>query len=282
MEDQLHPNLVTEALPSQSQKNFSIHPGLQAEMEPEVEQQEHVEEQIQAQPEEPEAIVEASEPERPANDAKSRQWRELRAQADEAKQMKREAEAMARERDFYREQALKQQKPQEVEEDYRTDTEKSLYREMQELKQQVARHAKDTEAAKRQASIASAETRLLQDYPDIKEIVTNENIQLLEQTYPNLYNAVIASSDVYSVGSTAYELIIAKGIAQKSSKNLPSYAQNTNPNRNKPRSASTVAPQAGETPIQRAGSFMGNSESTDDERKALYQEMINSSRNRAF
>jgi hypothetical protein len=85
------------------------------------------------------------------------------------------------------------------------------------------------------------------------------------------------------VGSTAYELIIAKGIAaRKSNMNSMQNAQNSNQNRNKPRSASTVAPQAGETPIQRAGNFMGNSISSEDERKALWAEMIGASKNRAF
>jgi len=282
MEDQLHPELAREVMTQQPQKNYDIHPSLQTEVEVEMQPDQNL-----VQKESEDSIQEAShepiiEKAQQVNEPKDRQWRAIRQQVEEAKQMKLEAEALARERDFYREQALKQQKTMEAEEDYRSDSEKQLHREMQELKEQIARQAKDTEAAKRQASVASAEARLIQDYPDIKEVVTNENIQQLEQNYPHLYNSVISSSDVYSVGAAAYELIIAKGIAQRSSKNTASYAQQSNPNRNKPRSASTVAPQAGETPIQRAGNFMGNAISSEDERKALYHEMINSARNKVF
>ncbi|CAM5999021.1 unnamed protein product [Sphagnum balticum] len=216
---------------------------------------------------------------------KERDWRAVRAQAEEAKHLKREAEAIARERDFYRQQVEKaQQVQQPLEEDYRTDTERQLAQEMADLKSQVAKQREEALKAQQQAAIARAEQRLYADYPDIKEVVSDENIQRLEIEYPHLYNSVIASSDVYNVGSAAYELIKAKGIYKPKANTLNQLAQSSNVSRNqaKPRSVSTVAPQTGETPIQAANNFMGNSISSDAERKALYAEMVASSRNRAF
>ena len=287
MENQLHPELAFQAgIQQVPQKQYETHPSLIAEVEAEPQvAQEAQPEQEQTDPTVPEPVQSIDIVEEKRHNDKETNLRELRAQAQRTKQIEREAkereDALARERDFYREQAMRTQKQQEADEDYRTETEKQLSRQMEELKQQMARQAQETEKAKRQAAVTQAEHRLLQDYPDMREVVTNENIQRLETEYPALYNSVIASNDVYSVGAAAYELIVGKGIAQKKTP-LSHLAQSSNPNRNKPRSVSTIAPQTGETPIQRAGNFMGNSISSEEERKALYAEMINASRNRAF
>lgn len=288
-ENQLHPELAFQIGIPQETKKYEVHPSLQVELEAQEESVSPEPDQAiintaQQAPQNP--PVEQSQEKAPET-TKDRNWRELRAQTERAKQIEREAQEIARERDFYREQAMRNQKTQEVDEDYRTETEKKLSKEMEELRALVARQSQETENAKRQSATARAEQRLAQDYPDIREIVTDENIQRLETEFPELYNSVIASSNIYSVGAAAYEMIIAKGIAQRVQKsNMNSYENvqksNTNPNRNRPKSASTVSPQAGETPIQRAGNFMGNSISSEEERKALYAEMIASSRNKAF
>ncbi len=282
MENQLHPELAFQAGIPQQQKRYDIHPSLQPEV---MEAPEPVEQEVQAVEEIAEqSPVEqvAQQEEAPiAETPKDRDWRAVRQQADEAKALRREAEAMARERDFYRQQAEKQQIQQPQQDDYRTEYEKQLAHEMAQLRQQVAAQEKETAQAKQQSAIARAEQRLAQDYPDIREVVSDDNIRRLEIEYPHLYNSVIASSDVYTVGSAAYEMIMAKGIYKKPSNTLHQLAnQVSTKNASKPRSVSTVAPQTGETPIARAGNFMGNSISSEDERKALYAEMLNASRNR--
>lgn len=286
MEDQLHPEIAFQVGIQQETKSFDIHPSLQMELDAAEVVEEHPQESNGNAGEE-DTVISLQDNPRPQQQEvqpePNRNWRDLRAQADEAKQAKREAEALARERDFYREQAMKQQKAHESVDDYRTDTEKQLSNQMEELRQQIARQQQDTQKAQQQAAIARAEQRLLQDYPDIRDVVNDDNIERLKNEHPNLYNSVIASNDVYSVGSTAYELIIAKGIyARKSNMNSTQNAQNSNINRNKPRSASTIAPQSGETPIQRAGSLMGNSMSSEDEKKALWAEMVGASKHRSF
>lgn len=284
-DQQLHPELAYQAGIPQEQKQFDVHPSLQMELDaPEpVEESVEIAQTAPIQQEVQETVQEQPEPVQEA--PKERDWRAVRAQADEARRLKHEAEAIARERDFYRQQAERAQKVQQpIEEDYRTDTERQLAQEMAELKSQVAKQREEALKAQQQAVIARAEQRLYADYPDIKEVVSNENIDRLEIEYPHLYNSVIASNDVYNVGSAAYELIKAKGIYKPKANTLNQLAQSSNVARNqaKPRSVSTVAPQTGETPIQAANNFMGNSISSDAERKALYAEMVASSRNRAF
>lgn len=292
-DQQLHPELAFQAGILHEQKQYDVHPSLQMELDaPEeiadnqqitADNQSMIQETVENQTRSIQEMVEI--PTQQQESVKDRDWRAMRAQADEAKHLKREAEAMARERDFYRQQAEKNQKVQQpIEEDYRTDYEKQLAGEMADLKSQVAKQREETLKAQQQSAIARAEQRLYNDYPDIKDVVSDENIKRLELEYPHLYNSVIASSDVYNVGSAAYELIKAKGIYKPQATTLNQIAQSNNVARNqaKPRSVSTVAPQTGETPIKQANTFMGNSISSDDERKALYAEMVNSSRNRAF
>jgi hypothetical protein len=277
-------------------KKFSVHPFLSSEFTPtnQVTSSEDVIEQQtstakSSDTEEPSLeshqehnVEQQLEEEVPNNkEQESKDWYQIRAKSEEAKQAKREAEALARERDFYREQALKSQRQPEVQEDYRTDTEKHLYQQMEELRNQIARTSQETEKAKRQAAIAYAEQRLIQDYPDIKQVVSEENIHKLEIEYPHLYRAVISSNDVYEVGSAAYELICAKGIAQPKKNTLQKIAQTSNPNKDRPRSASTISPQSGPTPLHKAGTSMGNSISSDEEKKALWQEMVNCSRSKS-
>jgi hypothetical protein len=289
MEERLHPELAREAGVIQEEQTYDVHPSLVAEREapaqPEQEAASAPEETIEVaeQQETKPEITKEAEPVAAPADAKEQNWRAMRAQAEKTRQLEKEAQELARERDYYREQALKKQQVESQDEDYRSDYEKKLARELENLRAEVANQAKETAAAKRSAAISRGEQRLVQDYPDINQVVTDDNIKVLEMEYPHLYNSVIASNDVYTVGSAAYELIVAKGIYKKPSKlSTSSASQQIARNQNKPKSVSTVAPQSGETPIQRAGNFMGNSIASEDERKALYQEMINSSRHRSF
>lgn len=282
-ENQLHPELAFQAGIPQESKKYDVHPSLQAELEPEPEKPEFIPaEQQLSQSEEPEQPEEVEQPV-VQETAKDRDWRAVRAQAERAKQLEREAEALARERDFYREQASKAQpKVEREEEDYMTDSERRLAREMADLKAQIAQQQKETQKAQQQAALSRAEQRLAQDYPDIKEVVSDENVEQLKLLYPHLYNSAVASSDIYTVGSAAYEFIMAKGIHKKPTSVINKLTANQAAARNqaKPKSVSTISPQSGDTPVSRASNFMGNSISSEDERKALYAEMVNASRNK--
>lgn len=295
MDTQLHPELAYQAGIPQEKKIYDVHPSLQMELDA---PQEPVADNLSTAEEATEdnlSTVENSAQDASARTAqaqavqespKDRDWRAVRAQADEARQIKRESEVIARERDFYREQALNaaKSKKESTEEDYRTDYEKHLYEQVEELKQRTERQEKEAQKARQEAATARAEQKLIKDYPDVYEVVSDDNVERLKHEYPHLYNSAIASSDVYSVGSAAYEFIVAKGIYKKPESVLNQLSQtNVARNQSKPKSVSTIAPQSsGDTPIKQASNFMGNSISSEAERKALYEEMVNSSRNRAF
>lgn len=284
---EMHPDLAFQVGVHQEKKQYDIHPSLQAELdgepqEPHVAQEPTTEDELVESTESTEdAVVEATETQQES--PKDRDWREVRARADEAKHLAREKEQLQREVEFYKNQRYVAPQAQEpVEDEYATDTEKRLQKEMHELRQQVANQAKETESAKRQAAVSRAEQRLAQDYPDIRDVVSDDNIKRLELDYPSLYNAVVSSSDVYSVGAAAYEMIVAKGIFKKPANTLSQLAQgnsNIAKNQSKPRSVSTVS--TGESPIKKAANYMTNNTiSSDEEAKQLYAEMISSSRGR--
>lgn len=268
MENEMMPELAAVSGIEQDTKTYDIHPALQMELgapqEPVVEEQEQPEPAVEVQQQEPEP----EEP-KPVEDKTQRNWRAVREQAERAKQLEREAAELARERDYYRQLAEEKKKAAETE--YLSSTEERLAREMEELRRKIAQQEQETQKAKQQAAMSLAEQRLAQDYPDIKKVVTDENISLLQEQYPHLYNSVIASNDIYTVGSAAYEMIIAKGIYKKPKAVSDAVVQR---NTAKPRSASSIAPQATESPISKAHNFMGNSIASEEERKALYREMV--------
>lgn len=287
---ELHPEIAFQIGEQQTKKRYDIHPSLQAELdaqpeeEPKQEEQEAQQEEEAAQDmgEQQREDVAVGQPTAQAESPKERDWRQVRQAADEARLYKRELELREKEIAFYKEQMARQQSAPAipVEDDYRTDTEKKLQYEMEQLKNQVAQQQKEALEAQRQVAISRAEQRLAADYPDIKEVVSDENIKRLEIEYPHLYNSVIASSDVYTVGSAAYEMIVAKGIYKKPANTLSQITQSNNiaKNQAKPRSLSNVSP--GKSPLSKANEYMGNSISSDAEAKALWAEMNAFARNR--
>ncbi len=279
MDDQLHPMLAEQQVfDAAPQPRYQVHPSLQADLEETVEE---IPEEVEAAP------AEQPVQEQPAQqeDPKDRDWRQVRAKADEARQLARDKEALERERDFYRQQAMNQQpqKQQAQEEEYLTDSERNLKSQIEELRQQQAKLARETDEAKRQTAVSRAEARLSQDFPDIKTVVSEENVERLKEQFPHLYNAAVASSDVYSVGAAAYEFIMAKGIYKKAKPTNPINQIVNNANASKPRSASIANPQSGESPIRQANAFMTQGRAnTDEENKALFADMLAASRNKGW
>lgn len=281
MENQLHPELASQIGMEQQNKKYDVHPSLIIEQEVAPEQP-PIEQQVQ-DPEEPVAVpvVEQQVQPAPAETPQDRDWRAMRQRAEEARQLAREKEALERERDFYRQQALKQT-TQPQQDDFRTDTEKQLAHEMEQLRAQVAQQARETAEAQRRAATWRAEADLAREYNDFSKVVSKENVDRLEREYPHLFAAATSTSDVYAAGSAAYELIKAKGIYKDQGQSLRQMAQSDTIARNlsKPRSSSSIYPQAGESPIKQANVYQSNTISTDDERKALYAEMLAASRNK--
>ncbi len=280
---EVHPLLADQASQEvRNTKSYDIHPSLQVEVHPEEQPEQQVAEEVSDTVEEVVQSVEDTPQEPVQEEPRDRDWRALRARADEAKHLAREKEALERERDFYRQQAMKPGATNNTEDDYLSDTERSLKREMEDLRSQMQKQARETEEAKRQVYVSKSEAALIRDYPDINKVVTEENVAIFKSQYPSLYNAAVSSSDVYDVGAATYEFLIAKGIYKKPKSPISQIVNSANRNAGKPRSISSVSPQSGDTPIKQASNYMGSSISSEDERKQLWAEMSFAARNKNY
>lgn len=261
---QLHPEIANQIGVQQEKKLHDVHPSLRAELEPEeevVEKQASNEEEVVENPTE-EPTVDTLSTAQVQETSKDKNWRALREEAARSKELERELQ-------FYRNQPPPKASDDEDLDEYTT---KKELRALEQRQRELESRAQKAEQA---AAVSRAERRLIEDYPDIRDVVSDANIQRLQDEHPHLYNSVIASSDVYTVGAAAHEMIIAKGIYKKSADTLKSIAASNSSVRNKakPASASQVAANSGTTPIARANSYMGNSISSEDERKAIWAEM---------
>jgi len=199
--------------------------------------------------------------EQPATEAKSvespkeNNLRIMRERAEAAERRTQELERMIQ-------MNMNQQQPQKIqiaEDEDEFDVSDDTYIEgkqfkkyVKNLKQEIKNTKKQFEEYSQRASSEQAESRLKSQFNDFDSVVTVDNIKKLESQKPSLFRSIMATQDIYDRGYTAYELIKSSGLAEDS------YAkenQRLEENRTKPRSAASVAPQAGENPLARVGDY---------------------------
>lgn len=123
---------------------------------------------------------------------------------------------------------------------------KALKREVRQLNEAVAKANAEREKL-------AAEARLRANYPDIFNIVTKDNMEELAKVEPELVESIITSPNTYSQHVSAYKLIKKYGIGTQDP-----YADDkarAQKNMAKPKSAATVAPRLGESPLSDAERF---------------------------
>lgn len=113
------------------------------------------------------------------------------------------------------------------------------------------------------------QTRIKAQYHDFDSVVNMDNLNILRDSYPELMATLQNSPDLYTQASSAYTLIKKLGIIpdQQDINNRVRVQQNTM----KPRPASTVGPQQGESPLTKANAFAEGL--TDDLKKQMNKEM---------
>lgn len=118
-----------------------------------------------------------------------------------------------------------------------------------------------------------AETRLKSQFSDFDRVVTPENIDILRSNYPEIAQSLHATPDIYSKAVATYNIMKKFGIAKEynpQSEYEKSLAQR---NSLKPRATNTVAPQQGDTPLNKANEF-ANGFLTPERKAQLYKEMM--------
>jgi hypothetical protein len=107
---------------------------------------------------------------------------------------------------------------------------------------------------RQQASVDTTEARLKAQYPDFDKIVTQENIELLRDAYPEIAQTIHSSSDLYSRAASAYTIIKKMGIAQDTSV-FDADKIAAQKNSYKPKPTASISPQQGDTPLSKANAF---------------------------
>lgn len=180
---------------------------------------------------------------------KERNFRILRERAEA---VEREKQKLQKERDAYyqRLQQIEQQAPAPQEENNLAPDDlvewKYVQKELKKVHQEL-------DTYKQQSQAVSAETRLKMQYPDFETVVNDYNIQRLRSEYPEIAATIATNNDVYTKASAAYTMIKKLNI-MPSDAELKAHAR-VQDNAQKPRPSTTLSPQQGESPLQRANAF---------------------------
>ncbi len=130
---------------------------------------------------------------------------------------------------------------------------------------QLERKYQESENQREADKAALSERLLRQSYKDFDEIVTTENIQKLARKKPALYRSIQHNPDMYDKGESAYDAIktfVGEAKYVDTNKKLEA-------NLEKPRPATSMAPQQPETPMANMDYY-----SSGDGRRRLSPERV--------
>ena len=240
------------------------------QLEMDMQQTQEVEQTIQEAPETDETPTPA-----PRESSKEMNFRALREKAAQLERERNEAlqRIEALERAVKQTQQSTPTTPSFDEEDEGIDINPDDYAEgkhVAKLQKQIRKITNELKSYKTQSETMLVEQRLKMQYPDFDAIVTKENLDSLRLTYPELYQTLSTSNNIYNAGVSAYTMLKRLGIAADEQAFMEK--QQLLKNSTKPRSLNTVAPQTGDSPLSKANAFASGL--TEDLRKKLYEEMI--------
>ena len=142
----------------------------------------------------------------------------------------------------------------------------------------VSAHIKKLESQlkkyQQQSSEIGVEAKLKSQYPDFDNVVCKDNIELLRNAYPEIAQTLNSSTDLYSKAVSAYTMIKKLGIQKED--NFQQQRELAQKNASKPKPLTSMSPQQGESPLSHANAFANGL--TDDLKKQLYREMIESAK----
>lgn len=118
-------------------------------------------------------------------------------------------------------------------------------------------------------SMITTEVKLRSELPDFDRVVSEENIEILKETHPELAYSLEMTPDMYSKAKAAYKIIKSMGIYRAD--NYQQDRAKVQANTAKPRPVASIAPQTGDSPLSRANAF--DQGLTDELRTQLIKEM---------
>lgn len=234
----------------------------------------------EVQADEPE-VEEASEEVVDPKTIPNSRWREMRLQAEKAERERDEAIQYARsiEAEARRllQQPLQQQAP-EPEYDINSLSDDDIVdgKQIKRIVQQENRKRKQLEdnmlRQQQQSYEAAISAQLKSTYGDFDNVVTADNVAALRSMRPGLARSLAANPDLAEKARETYHLIKDLGIYQ----NLQERSSNKNviaKNASKPRASNSIAPQTGDSPLDKVNSFTPGTKPSKEYLADLYADM---------
>ena len=113
------------------------------------------------------------------------------------------------------------------------------------------------------------ESRLKSEYPDFNTVVTNDTLGMLRDTDPELAESIAANPNIYSKAVAAYRSIKRYDLYKNDVYSREK--EKVHSNTIKPRPASSLSPQQGESPLSHANAFAEGL--TPELKQQLWKEM---------
>ena len=246
----------------------------------EVENQEEIEVTEELNEEEiEETPVEQEEEEEVAEAPKEDEMQRVRFKVvrDEKERLERERnELMTRLEKYERSNNYAPQKQEEEHPEYSLNPDDLVEaKHLSKYDREIQAIRKEFNAYKQQSTAATVESRLKAQYPDFDRVVSKENINVLREAYPEIAATISSNPDLYSQAVSAYTLINKLGIIPNDVKLKSTHRIMKNAEKPLP-STSLSSERTSDSPLSKAHAFAG--ELTDEEKSALYEEMLRDSK----
>lgn len=114
------------------------------------------------------------------------------------------------------------------------------------------------------------ESRIKSQFPDFDKVVSEENVYLLNEQYPEIAQTLKDTSDLYNKAVSAYNVMKRFGIYKEDLHQ--SDRIRAEQNLKKPRPLTSASPQQGDSPLSHANAFANGL--TDELKKQLQAEMF--------
>lgn len=145
---------------------------------------------------------------------------------------------------------------------------KQLYKKMQQMEKKLAQYE-----SKNSESII--ETRIKSELPDFDAVVNQDNINKLNQEFPEIATTLRDTKDLYSKATAAYKIMKKFGIYRD--KTYDQDKEVALKNASKPRTVTSLNPQQGDSPLTKANAFANGM--TKDLQAQLLKEMADARKN---
>ena len=196
-------------------------------------------------------VEEVVPPETVEETVQDRNFKELRSQAEKAQRERDELKSYIQQMKN-KEQQEAQPQPQEEEFDFEDDDLVDGKKFKRYLKKQRELERKVTQY-ETQSTGMNIEMKLRNKYPDFDSVVNEASVQRFKEEYPDMFNTVSSSTDMYSKAVTAYRLITKFGLDGKPTYNREK--ETIQRNINKPRNPATLSSASAESPLAGANLF---------------------------